>query len=476
MFLTRAAGTGLLTVSALTALTIAGWSGGSTEVLADDRAVGHIQSIQTLPASGDMCEFPDGGSVSLMATAPQQAGSRAASSQGGSGSAHVVPGGAASAGWLSRTDVVEDRQPLRVVADPYLSFAGIAVDPVRDEIVVGDQKMSKIVVYDRQANTPPAALMSEPKRVIGGNLAFLEYVSSVYIDPPTGDIFAINNDTMPGMPVFGRDAVGNVAPKRRIERPHTSFAIAADEEAQELFLTIQDDFAVVVFAKDVKDNGSPKRILQGSRTGMADPHGIALDPKRGEIFVANWGMGNERPPLASGGGGGNIDRPYFPVGRTRVFPATGRIQPASITVYPKNAQGDTPPLRVIQGPRTHLNWATGLAVHPDRGELFVANDVGDEVTVFRTDANGDVAPIRALTGPRTMIKNPTGVAIDFKNNELWVASFGSHSATAFRIDASGDVPPLRVVRSAPVETGSPMISNPHTAVFDTKRKELLVAN
>jgi DNA-binding beta-propeller fold protein YncE len=209
---------------------------------------------------------------------------------------------------------------------------------------------------------------------------------------------------------------------------------------------------------------------------MADPHGIALDPKRGEIFVANWGMGNERPPLASGGGGGNIDRPDFPVGRTRVFPASGKIQPASITVYPKNAHGDTPPLRVIQGPKTHLNWATGLAVHPDRGELFVANDVGDEVTVFRTDANGDVAPIRALQGPRTMIKNPTGVAIDFKNNELWVASYGSHSATAFRIDASGDVPPLRVIRSAPVETGSPMISNPHTAVFDTKRKELLVAN
>jgi DNA-binding beta-propeller fold protein YncE len=145
-------------------------------------------------------------------------------------------------------------------------------------------------------------------------------------------------------------------------------------------------------------------------------------------------------------------------------------------VYPLNAQGDTPPLRVIKGPKTQLNWATALALHPDRGELFVANDVGDSVAVFRMDAEGDAAPIRTLKGPRSLIKNPTSVAVDLKNNELWVSNFGNHSATVYPIDAKGDAPPLRVIRSAPVETQSPMLSNPHVAVFDTKRKEILVAN
>jgi DNA-binding beta-propeller fold protein YncE len=133
-------------------------------------------------------------------------------------------------------------------------------------------------------------------------------------------------------------------------------------------------------------------------------------------------------------------------------------------------------LRVIQGPKTRLNWPTALAVHPDRGEVFVANDVGDAVTVFRTDANGDVAPIRVLKGPHSLIKNPTGLAVDVTNNELWVANFGNHSATVYRIDAAGDVVPLRVIRSAPMETPAPMLSNAHVAVFDTKRKEVLVAN
>jgi len=131
---------------------------------------------------------------------------------------------------------------------------------------------------------------------------------------------------------------------------------------------------------------------------------------------------------------------------------------------------------VIQGPKTLLNWPTSIAVHPDRGELFVANDTADIVTVYRTDADGDAAPIRVLKGPRTMIKNPTAVALDLVNNELWVANFGSHSATVFPVTASGDAVPKRVIRSGRATDPSPMLSNPHTVAYDTKRDELLVSN
>jgi DNA-binding beta-propeller fold protein YncE len=183
-------------------------------------------------------------------------------------------------------------------------------------------------------------------------------------------------------------------------------------------------------------------------------------------------------PIGEGGGsfGRGAQRTDFPVGRNRAYPASGRINPPSITVYPKNAQGDVKPLRVIQGPKTMLDWPTSLAIHPERGELFVANDTGHTVTVFRTDANGDVAPIRAISGPRTMVKNPTGVFVDVKNNELWVANFGSHSATVFPIDANGDVVPKRIIRSGPADAPAPMLGNPHTVAFDSKRDEILVAN
>ncbi len=372
---------------------------------------------------------------------------------------------------------VAERQPLYTVRDRYFAFAGIAVDPIRDEIVLAEENVSNIVVYDRRLNTPMAAAMTEPKRLIGGEETFIEYACGVYVDPTSGDIYAVNNDTMNWMLVFGRDAEGNVAPKRKLRTPHTTFGMVADEERQELLFTIQDDHAVVVFKKDAKDEDSPVRILQGSSTQLADPHGIALDPKRGEIFVSNWGTNNERPPLSEGGGGdARHERTDFPVGRNRAFPASGKIQAPSITVFSKTAQGDTAPLRVIQGPQTQFDWPTALAVHPDRGEIFVANDTGNSVIVFPIEASGNVAPIRVLKGPRTMIKNPTGIALDLENNELWVANFGSHAATVFEFDAEGNVPPKRVIRSAPLGTPSPKLSNAHTVAFDSKRGEILVAN
>ncbi len=450
-------------------------SGGSREGNLGTRSFGYDRLVSWEPLSvmdGPMRQLaPASASEELLASLLQMSGSADSAAQ--------AAGPPPRPSDAERAEVAK-RSPIRTITDSYFAFAGIAVDPIRNEVVMAEENLSRLLVYDRLENTPPSATMSEPKRMLGGENTFLEYACSVYIDPATGDIYGVNNDTMNWMPVFGRDARGNVTPKRKLLTPHTTFAVVADEQEQELFFTIQDDHAVVVFKKTAQDEDKALRVLQGSRTQLADPHGIALDSKTNLIFVSNWGTNNERPPLSSGGGGGFADRngirSDFPVGRSRAFPASGKIQPPSITVYPKNAQGDTPPLRVIQGPKTQMDWPTSLAVHPDRGEIFVANDTGDSVIVFRTDASGDVAPIRVLKGPRTMIKNPTGVTLDLKNNELWVANFGSHSATVFPVDAEGNVAPKRVIRSGPVDAPSPMLSNAHTVAYDTKRDEILVAN
>jgi DNA-binding beta-propeller fold protein YncE len=452
------------------------WFSGSKAGLAESGIIGseRIVSWEPLPdQSGELCEVPAGAAWARTGAVSQALG------QGGAPSSDAG---------------IEIAKPSRIIADRYYSFAGVAVDPGLGEVVFADENLSSIVVYDRRENTPPAGV-TKPKRAIGGERTFLEYVSSVYIDPKTGDIYGVNNDTMNWMPIFGPEATGDVPADGLLATPHTTFGIAVDEAEQEMFLTIQDDHAVVVFDKQARDPEknpaherrqpppgltppSPVRILQGSRTRMADPHGIALNPRRGEIFVANWGTGNTRPSLPEAAKAGLVSRGRkdFPVGRVHGVPSSGYMELPSITVYAKGAAGDTAPLRVIQGQRTQLNWPTGVAVHPGRGELFVANDVGQSILVFRADAQGDVAPLRVLKGPRTLMKNPTGVAVDTVNNELWVANFGNHSGTVYRIDASGDVAPLRVIRSAPAATPVPMLSNAHTVAFDSKRDEILVAN
>jgi len=145
-------------------------------------------------------------------------------------------------------------------------------------------------------------------------------------------------------------------------------------------------------------------------------------------------------------------------------------------VHSRTAAGDTPPLRVITGPKTRMNWPTAVALIPERAELYVSNDAADSILVFDSGAEGDVAPKRVLAGPRTGLKNPTGMYLDVQNNELWVANFGNHTATVYPLDAQGDVPPLRTIRSAPAGTPSQMLGNPGGIAYDTKREEILVPN
>ena len=80
-------------------------------------------------------------------------------------------------------EAVANREPVSIVRDRYYGFAGIAVDPIRDEVVIAEENVSTLVVYDRLANTPPQATLTEPKRIIGGEETFLEYACGVYVDP-----------------------------------------------------------------------------------------------------------------------------------------------------------------------------------------------------------------------------------------------------------------------------------------------------
>jgi DNA-binding beta-propeller fold protein YncE len=147
-----------------------------------------------------------------------------------------------------------------------------------------------------------------------------------------------------------------------------------------------------------------------------------------------------------------------------------------VNVYSRTASGNTAPLRVIQGPKTELNWPAAIAIDERNGELFVANDIGNSVLVFAPDAQGDVAPLRKIEGPATSMDSPSGVYVDTKNNELWVANYGNHTMTVFAPTAAGNVTPKRVIRSGPAGSRSLMIGNPGALAYDTKREEILAPN
>jgi DNA-binding beta-propeller fold protein YncE len=145
-------------------------------------------------------------------------------------------------------------------------------------------------------------------------------------------------------------------------------------------------------------------------------------------------------------------------------------------VYQLSVNGDANPLRVIQGPRTQLNWPGVMAFDADSGHLYVANDVGQSILVFSGSAEGDAAPVRVLKGSRTGLSNPVGLTVDTKNKELWAANLGNSSATVYPLTADGDMPPLRTIRSAPRGKVSLKFGKTMSLAYDSKREEVLVPN
>ena len=155
---------------------------------------------------------------------------------------------------------------------------------------------------------------------------------------------------------------------------------------------------------------------------------------------------------------------------------TGKFYPPSINVYPLDASGDTAPLRVIQGSKTRLDWAGGMSLDPDRGDLYVANDVGNSILVFRETDDGDVAPARIINGDKTGLNHPAGISLDLKNQEFWVSNMGNSSATCYSLKADGNVTPVRTIRSAPLGRTSVKFGKPQAVAYDSKREQYLVPN
>jgi hypothetical protein len=132
----------------------------------------------------------------------------------------------------------------------------------------------------------------------------------------------------------------------------------------------------------------------------------------------------------------------------------------AILTFRGSTNGEQPPIRVIQGPKTKI-LGTGYGAlstvtsDPDHNEIFLpvgsggyrgAGTGGPEgVYVFDRTANGDVAPKRILAGPDTLISSATPqVAVDPVRKLLIVKS--GNALLIFDREASGNTKPLRVIQ------------------------------
>lgn len=175
----------------------------------------------------------------------------------------------------------------------------------------------------------------------------------------------------------------------------------------------------------------PVRAIQGSKTRLSRTiHGVVYNPARDEI----------------------------------VLPST---HGAAILTFAGDADGNHPPLRIIQGPDTRLSEPCGVALDPLRHHILVANLGTHTVTVYPWLGQGNVKPLQEIAGPKTHLGSIMGVSYDPEHDVIVVS--GSEPSIRrsrpaifmFRGTDNGDVAPLREIVGP--KTG--ILGDWHTAVY-----------
>ena len=379
----------------------------------------------------------------------------------GDGSPEVL---ADAADVSTRTD--GELPPLRYVIDPYPTFNGIVLDPRGNRVIMSDENRKSVLTYERSAGSNSSAVTSPMWQIIGPQTE-VGFIAGVEIDPERREIYAVNNDVEDRIAVFDYDANGNLKPKRHLYVPHQSWGISLNASRAEMAISVQQLSIIAIYRRDANGMDAPLRIIKGSKTNLADPHGVRWDTAHHEIVVASHGNSTDIAPYTAYDAQTSRDDEHI---------LGGKFVPPSINFFNETAGGDAKPVRTIEGPNTKLNWPMGIDLDGMHDEIAVANNGDNSVLVFRRTSEGNVAPVRVIHGAKTGLSSPMGVAIDSEHNEIWVANYGDHTALIFARDATGDAAPKRIIRNAPAGTPTGGFGNPYAVAYDSKRDQLLVPN
>jgi DNA-binding beta-propeller fold protein YncE len=329
-------------------------------------------------------------------------------------------------------DAAGNAAPLRVIQGDrtQLNWPGsMSVDVRTGELYVANDMGHSILVFKGTDQGDVA-----PSRVIKGAATGLRNPTGVFVDATHDELWVANFGSSTAT-VYPLKAKGDVAPLRTIRsRPRgtpslnlgKTESVAYDSRREELLVpNCVNHPQIAAFARLGKENSPPVRAIAGQKTLISRTmHDLAYDAIHDEIVVPS--------PLTQ-----------------------------AILTFRGGANGEEAPIRVIQGRKTRIMGVGAMdkaAIDPLHNEIFVAT-AAHNIVVFPREANGDVAPIRVLGGPDTRIRfaeqrdgggNVPPIRIDPVRNLLVVPSDGGF--LIFDRQASGNAKPLRAISGPKVGT------------------------
>jgi hypothetical protein len=117
-----------------------------------------------------------------------------------------------------------------------------------------------------------------------------------------------------------------------------------------------------------------------------------------------------------------------------------------IAVFARLADGAAKPVRQIHGQTTLLSRTVhAIAYDEIHDEIVVPNQFAQAILTFRGGANGEEPPLRVIQGSLTQLEAPDRLGTDPVNNEIYVPESGR--MLIYPRSSNGNVAPSRIVET-----------------------------
>jgi len=222
---------------------------------------------------------------------------------------------------------------------------------------------------------------------------------------------------------------------------------------------------IAAFARLAGENTPPTRVLEGQATLLSRTmHGFTYDDVHDEIVVNSplaqailtfrGGANGEEPPVRViqgprtqiiGDAYAALDKVTVDGVNSEIYLPLGNGQlrgrrdtPVGILVFDRLANGDVPPKRVLMGPKTQITGSKPpVAVDPIHNVLIV--NLNNAFLVFDRTAGGDTAPKAVIRGPQSQVSSLDNFRIT--PTGMIIGRCTGESVCAWSINDNGDVPP-----------------------------------
>lgn len=277
---------------------------------------------------------------------------------------------------------------------------------------------------------PPGAIVGFTLPSSGGNISPTQYISGSNTQlantlrltvGPAGSVFASN--AYQYIYKFPKGSSGNVSPGLTLDVGAVLVGGMAVDSSGDLWVAVYSLSIsapavgeILEYANGAHGKATPINTIAGSRTGLAQPLGLAF-AANGNLYVGN-----------------------------------NTNSAANIEVFSPTASGNSAPIATISGSNTKLADIWQIAFdnsYYGSGRLLVA-DSSNGLLVFAPGASGNASPGQAITN----LQSPVGIAADTSGDIYGAGGTNGNSVREYRPGATGNATPLINITGSNTKLGS----------------------